>query len=180
MTDDLSSAHPTPCDRVTLFLALLASDPCRAACHQVLAPERFAYVWCRLWFDEIYVPSARYLDGLKGDRSDPAVDKFWAVFTKTEREALERFHRFLELRIDMLPRDLAQCESFPQNDAWDHIVRHAGYALEELEPDPASLKEQVGWVARLLASRGDQMDDPDGTALPSALRKALHRRGLPE
>lgn len=179
MNDDLSSTNPAPRDRVTLFLALLASDACREACHQVLPPERFAFVWCRLWFDEVYVPSSRYLDGLKGDRSEEAVEAFRAAFTEEETEALERFHRFLELRVEMLPGDLARDESFPQNDAWDHVVRHAGYALEELEPDPASLKEQVGWVARLLTRRGEQQTSTE-SALPSSLREALRSRRLPD
>lgn len=179
MSDELSSADPSARDRLTLFLALLASDECRTACHQVLPPDRFAYTWCQLWFNDVYVPSARYLDGLKGDVSKEAVAEFRSRFTDVEMEALERFHRFLELRIEMLPSDLAETQSFPQTDAWDHVVRHAGYALEELERDPSSLKEQVGWIARLIAERSDG----DGSALDGllpSLRDALRRRRLPE
>lgn len=178
MADDLSSASPSPRDRVTLFLALLASDEGRTACHEVLAPDRFAFVWCRLWFNEIYVPSTRYLDGLKGDPSEESVTEFRASFTDQEMEALERFHRFLELRVDMLPGNLARDESFPQNDAWDHVVRHAGYALEELETDPESLKEKVGWVAHLLIHESEETGTSSKDPLLPFLHEALHRKRL--
>lgn len=179
MSDDLSSADPSARERLTLFLALLASDECRTACHQVLPADGFAYTWCRLWFNEVYVPSSRYLDGLKGDVSEEAVTQFRSSFTDAEMEALERFHRFLELRIEMLPHDLAETQAFPQTDAWDHVVRHAGYALEELEQDPSSLKEQVGWIAQLIAERSDDDGSAVDGLLPS-LRDALRRRRLPE
>lgn len=175
MTQDLSSEAPSPRERVTLFLALLSSDEGRDACHEVLPPDRFAFVWCRLWFDEIYVPSTRYLDGLKGDPSETAVSEFRASFTDEEMEALEWFHRFLELRVDMLPGDLAEKESFPQNDAWDHVVRHAGYALEELETDPETLKKKVGWVAHRLTQQSSERTSSEPPLLP-ALDNALHRR----
>lgn len=175
MTNDVSSTTPSPRERVTLFLAILASDKGRDACHDVLAPDHFAFVWCRLWFNEIYVPSSRYLDGLKGDPSEHALAEFRTSFTDEEMEALERFHRFLELRVDMLPGDLTQTESFPQNDAWDHVVRHAGYALEELETDPEALKKKVGWVAHLFAQRSNEQTSSDPPLLPS-LDEALHRK----
>lgn len=180
MNDELSSATPSYRERVTLFLALLASDEGRHACHQVLAPDRFAFVWCRLWFDEIYVPSSRYLSGVKGDQSEETAAKFREAFAAEEMAALERFHRFLELRVDMLPGNLAEDESFPQNDAWDHVVRHAGYALEELETDPESLKQTVGSVAHVLARRSEETNDETNNPLLPSLREVLRQRRLTE
>lgn len=180
MNEELSRSNPSPRERVTLFLAVIASEPCRDACHELLPPDHFSFLWCRLWFNEIYLPGPRYLDGLKGDRSEEAVARFWTSFTSVEKEALERFHRFLELRIEMLPGNLVEDESFPQTDAWDHVVRHAGYALEELESDPASLKEKVGWVARLLTKRSDRSHSASEPNLLSSLSRALNPKQLPE
>ena len=124
--------------RVVLFLALLTSDAWRAA-----APERTAFALCRLWFDEVYTPGLRYLDGLKGDRSEAAVRHFEAAFTEAEREALARFHRFLELRVDMLPERDRHRGVFPENDAWRSLLRDAAYLLDVLTPDADGLRRTV-------------------------------------
>lgn len=180
MSQEPSRTDQSPRTRVTLVLAVLSSDECRRACHQVLAPERFAYEWCRLWFDEVYVPSLRYLDGLKGDRSEEAVSRFWACFTDEEKEALERFHRFLELRVEMLPDEAHERESFPQSDAWDSIVRHAGYVLEDLEAvDPDAVRDEVAALVSLLTRQGGTAQEEAKRSLFASLNDALRQSRLP-
>lgn len=176
MSDELSNKVGAVRDRVTLFLAFLASEECWQACQSVFSSDKLAYEWCRLWFDKIYVPSLRYLDGIKGDRSAEAVTRFRAAFTDDELAALERFHRFLELRLDMLPDAARQRAAFPQNDAWDHVVRHAGYVLEELAHDPNSLQHKLVSIVRTLIRQheaADAADDQRAASLHDTLQQRL-------
>lgn len=133
-----SSTHATAAtrERLSVFLTVLSVDPCPYAERYGYRPERLAFELCRCWFDDLYVPSTRYLDGWKGDHSAAAVRQFWACFSEEERAALERFHRFLELRIEMLPEAARRRSVFPLTDAWQHVVRHAGYLLDDLDLDP--------------------------------------------
>lgn len=155
-------------ERVILFLVLLTSDEIRQACATILPPDKLAFAWCRLWFDEIYVPSTRYLDGIKGDRVEDAVARFRAAFSDAELAALERFHRFLELRIDMLSEANREQASFPQNDAWDAVVRDASYLLEELNPDPDLLQNKLTAAVRILTREDPARGSTD------VLREALN------
>lgn len=181
MSQEPSRTQRSHQTRVTLVLAFLASDECRRAGHQILDPERFAYEWCRIWFDEVYVPSFRYLNGLKGDRSEEAADRFRACFTDEEMAALERFHRFLELRVEMLSEEDHERESFPQNDAWDSIVRHAGYVLEDLEAiDSDAVRGEVAALVSLLAREGGDAQEEPKRSLFASLNDALQQSRLPE
>lgn len=181
MSDDLSQTERSPRKRVTLVLAFLSSGACRRACHQILAPERLAYEWCRLWFDDVYVPSRRYLRGLKGDWSEEAVARFRAGFTDEELEALERFHRFLELRVDMLSDEDHERERFPQNDAWDSIVRHAGYVLEDLDGvDPEAVRGELAALVRTLTRESEEAQTPTENSLLDSLNETLRRSRLSE
>lgn len=181
MVADLLESESAHRDRVTFILAFLSSDSCREACHEVVPPARLAYEWCRLWFDEIYVPSLRYLDGLKGDRSEQAVEQFKACFASDEVEALERFHRFLELRVDRLSADAHDRERFPQTDAWDSIVRHAGYVLEDLEGvEPDEIRRQLTTVVRLLIERSETEAPGGAHPLLEALSEVVRRPRLSE
>lgn len=181
MSNEPSHTERSHRTRVTLVLAFLSSDECRQACHRILEPERLAYEWCRLWFDEIYVPSLRYLDGLKGDRSEEAAARFRACFSDEEQEALERFHRFLELRVDMLPEEAHRRESFPQNDAWDSIVRHAGYVLEDLEAvEPDALRDELAPLVHALIRRSDEPPEEAERSLLASLNEALQQPRLLE
>jgi hypothetical protein len=119
--------------RVTRFLSFLTSEECRAACKDQLAADRLAFELCRLWIDEIYVPGLHYVDGIKGDRSTAAAATFAAAFTPAEQSALERFHHFLELRIQMLPEADRARGIFPDGAPWESTLRHARYLLDELE-----------------------------------------------
>lgn len=150
MSEESSITAGTARERVVLVLAFLASEECQAACRAIASPEKLAYAWCRLWFDEIYVPSTRYLDGIKGDQSAAAVRRFESCFTPDERAALDRFHRFLELRIDMLPDAARRRGVFPQRDAWDHVTRHASYVLDDLAADPATLQDKLSGLVQAL------------------------------
>lgn len=181
MSSDLSQREFSHRKRVTLVLAFLSSEECRRACHQILAPERLAYEWCRLWFDEVYVPSRRYLRGLKGDRSEEAAAEFRAEFTDEEQEALERFHRFLELRVEMLSDENHRNESFPQSDAWDSIVRHAGYVLEDLDAiDPEAVRDELAPLVHTLIRQSEASPEPAAPSLLTSLNETLRQPRLPE
>lgn len=181
MSSEPSHRDRSPRKRVTLVLAFLSSEECRRACHRILAPERLAYEWCRLWFDDIYVPSLRYLNGLKGDRSEEAAAEFRAAFTDEEQEALERFHRFLELRVQRLSDEAHRTESFPQNDAWDSVIRHAGYVLEALEDvEPDAVREELAPLIYTLTSQSREGEELAASSLLAVLNETLQRPGLPE
>lgn len=181
MSDEPSHVDRSHRKRVTLVLAFLSSEDCRQACHQILAPERFAYEWCRLWFDEIYVPSLRYLEGLKGDRSEEAAAQFRACFTDEEQEALERFHRFLELRVERLSDEAHRRESFPQTDAWASIVRHAGYVLEDLDGvDPDAVRDELVFFVRTLTQQTAEPSEVPEQSLVPVLHEALQQGRLPD
>lgn len=167
--------------RVTLVLAFLSSEECREACRQVVPPERLAYEWCRLWFDEIYLPSVRYLEGLKGDRSEEEVEAFRACFRSEELEAMERFHRFLELRVEMLSEEAHRKEAFPQSDAWDSIVRHAGYVLEDLESvDPDAVRGDLANLVHLLVRESDGSQEEAERSLLAGLSDTIRQPQLLE
>ena len=166
MNEDRSHSTSSLRERTALALALLTSEACREAFHSHLSPGKFAYAWCQLWFDEIYTPSTRYLDGIKGDRREEPVARYEAAFTDDERAALERFHRFLELRVDRLSDEDRQRAAFPQTDAWAAVVRHAAYLLEELAADPSALQKRLRKAVRAL-----RQEYADGSS--DALRKAL-------
>jgi hypothetical protein len=133
-------------EQVLLFLTFLTSEACWQACSRALPPDRLALALCRLWFDEIYVPSMRYLDGLKGDRSEDAVRRFQACFTPPELTTLERFHRFFELRMDLLAPAAGQPLRIVERDVWRSILKDASYVLEELTDDPVPLRRQLEQV----------------------------------
>ena len=94
-------------------------------------------LWRFATFDDVFVAGTRYLEGLKGDYDESAATEFRAAFTDEEWKYLERFHRFLELRIDMMPAAARRERRLPDSPVWQSIVRDAGYLLELLEPDPA-------------------------------------------
>jgi hypothetical protein len=108
-----------------------------------------------LWFDEIYVPGTRYMDGLKGDRDEDEVSAFSDLFTAEELTSLERFHAFLDLRLDMVSERVLENHSFPAGDMWENIVRDARYLVEDLEPDAERRRHLVDWLADLLARGRD-------------------------
>lgn len=140
-----------PRDRVVLLLGLISSkDAQRRACASGGSREELAFELCRVWIEEVFDPSMSYLDGWKGDRDPEAERRFWAAFTEAEREALERFHRFVELRIEMLPEEARTRGAFPEGDRWDNLVRDASNTLEELEDDGEEVRERVERVVRRL------------------------------
>ena len=92
------------------FLRYVAYGESSAATEGVRqADADFALKVCALWFDQIFVPGVSYFDGIKGDevhgdevkgdRSEADVELFNSCFSAGELEALERFHRFFELRV---------------------------------------------------------------------------------
>ncbi|HUF10868.1 MAG TPA: hypothetical protein VMO47_16230 [Rhodothermales bacterium] len=121
--------------RVLLFLKLLASTEATERLVGSAEPEEIADRLCNLWIDELFVPGLRYRDGLKGDRSASSVRDFEAQFSTSEIALLEQFHRFLELRLEMLPKRRAEETTFPRGDFWQSIIAHAGRVLEEIDPE---------------------------------------------
>jgi hypothetical protein len=134
-------------DRVVVFLLFMTSEKCRLACADRIPAASLAYELCKIWFDDIYTPGRTYLfDGLKGDVAPDRVEAFEDAFSLGELEQLERFHAFLDLRMDMLRPDARRHARVPQNQMWENILRDATYLLEDLDPDYAhrqSLLEQI-------------------------------------
>ena len=142
----MSHKTPLPVDhreRVTSFLALLSSDRSREFLARFIDPQHLAFELCRVWFDELYVPGIAYFHGLKGDYSEVAARAFRDAFENDELSALERFHRFFELRVDMLRNQAREAGRFPNTDLWRNLVKDAGYLLEDLDPKPAELRRRL-------------------------------------
>ena len=70
-------------EHVVVFLLFFTSEESLKACHRFIAPEKLSFKLARVWFDEVYLPGIRYLDGgLKGDISERAVARFAEGFTE--------------------------------------------------------------------------------------------------
>ncbi|MCZ6757390.1 MAG: hypothetical protein O7C39_03815 [Bacteroidetes bacterium] len=120
-----------------------------------MPPQNIAFALCRLWFDHIFTPSMRYLDGWKGDSDPVATAEFIAAFTEEEYGWLERFHRFLELRIDRLSKTQMKEGVFPINDTWKGITRDAGNLLDLLDQDGSRKTDRLETVMRALVPPGE-------------------------
>jgi hypothetical protein len=142
------------------FLLFLSSEECLNACRQGAAPwEKLAYELARIWFNEIYSPGIRYIGYLKGNFSPQEAQDFQENFSEEELESLKRFHRFFELRIDMLPESARRAEIFPENDAWRNIMRHARYLAEELEPDAEKRRSRLEkYIRKALKGTGQFLE----------------------
>lgn len=151
------------------FLAFLSSDACIEACRAYLAPEHLAYALCRLWFDEIYVPSDSYLDSLKGYQSEEEVKRFWACFSDTEKAMMERFHGFLELRINFATNRAKGRAYIPDNDSWRSIRRDAAHLLEDLAPDPEHIRQGLAGLVEALIGQQDGGPELEKSAVRALL-----------
>ncbi len=139
---------------MTTLLGLLASEDAQEALSQRLERPRLAYELACAWFDDVYVPSERYMDGLKGDLAPEAAETFKDAFDPVELAAMERFHRFFELRIDMLPDAMIASRRIPINDRWRSLMKDAGYLLEDLGGNVENFR-------RRLAESGDVSGEID-------------------
>ena len=127
-------------EHVIIFLLFLTSEESLKVCHKFIAPGKLAFELARIWFDDIYLPGIRYLDGgLKGDYSEKAVAKFAEGFTQDEFKALERFHHFFELRLEMVPASARETGDWPQNDTWSNMVKDARNLLNLFSLDADAL-----------------------------------------
>lgn len=144
-------------ERVAVFLAVLTSEACWEACRPFIPHEDLAAALCRIWFDDIYAPGQSYLEGLKGDRSEAAADRFWSHFTGEERAVMERFHGCLELRLDLLSNRGKGRAFFPDNDSWRSILRDARALLQELEPEPERLRSLVDAIVRRVSQAPEKL-----------------------
>lgn len=174
MTDSSDSAsRRTVPDRkrVLLFLALMSSEEAQESCAERMDRGRLAFELCRVWIEEIFVPGWTRLDGIKGDRDVRAAARFWEAFDGEEREALERFHRFVELRVEMLPEEARRDRRFPQNDRWENLMRDAANTLEALEVEYEELRSGLAEVIRLLtgSDQGGTGESGEGSGWVAAL-----------
>lgn len=136
-------------ETVILYLLLLTSEESLEALHQLQTPERLAYELARIWFDEVYLPGERYfLGGLKGDISDESITRFREFFSDDELKSMERFHRFFELRIEMLSPSSRIKKIFPQNDSWHHVIKDANYLLQDMIPDSRKKSEELARIIK--------------------------------
>jgi hypothetical protein len=155
-------------DRVIDFFLFLSSEECLNVYREAASWEKLAYELARIWFNEIYSPGIRYIDSLKGDFSPQKAQDFQEYFTEEEMESLERFHRFFELRMDMLPESARRAEIFPENDAWQNVMRHACYLAEELEPDAEKRRSRLEkYIRKSLTKKGRLPEEQKPPDLPA-------------
>ncbi len=154
LQEDSAGSHPEADavfavrSRVSTFLWLFANLEIDDFGRLGQSRERIAYELCRLWFAEIYPPGLRYIDGLKGDRDAEAVALFADAFEAEELDYFERFNRFIELRLDMMPRStLTRKEVDPER--WRAIARDARNTLDLVEPAFVFERSRIGAVLRL-------------------------------
>lgn len=134
--------------RVAMLLAVLASEESQHLLARRSGRDRLAHELALAWFDVVYLPSNRYLGGLKGDFSLAAAERFEDAFDPVELAAMERFHRFFELRMDMLPARLLEQRRIPIDERWRSLMRDAGYLLEDLGVDVEGLRRRLQEGAR--------------------------------
>ena len=139
MTQDRQNVR----DRVLDALTLIHLAPRFMAARPEVPGERIAYALCRHWFDDVFEAGVAYIDGIKGDRDDEAAARFAAAFDDEEWSYLERFHRFLEIRIARLPEDAHARRAYPVDDSWRGIVRDAGNTAELLGADLPERAERL-------------------------------------
>jgi hypothetical protein len=149
------SEHPFPENveiraRVLDALLLFRHADALSSIRPDLTGERIAFELCRLWFDDVYTPSRRYMEGLKGDWDADAEEAFRDAFSPEESTWLERFHRFLELRIDRLSAAQKADAVFPNNDTWRGVMRDAGNLLDLMDDERARRVECIERACREL------------------------------
>ncbi len=135
-------------DRVLNALALIHLSDIVFLKRNDTPRERLAYGLLEFWLDHVYTPGLRYMDGLKGDRNEAEAALFLESFSEEEFDWLERFNRFLELRIDRLRPDDRTSNSFPIKDTWNGIVRDAGNLIALMEPDMYDGKKRLERVRK--------------------------------
>ncbi len=156
MQNDYSKSDSQIREQVVQFLLFMTSEKTIKALKRFIPSERVAFELSRLWFEEIYTPSTRYLTSLKGDFSEERAEQFRKSFSEEEFEALERFHRFFELRIDMLTERHIQQRIFPQEDMWQNILRDARRLVGKIDPDYQSKQERLAKkIEEIIKANGD-------------------------
>lgn len=147
-------------EQVVLFLLFITSDECLTAYENQIPKEKFTFEMSRIWFDEIYSPGMTYLvDGLKGSYNEKDAKEFENCFTEEEFKSLERFHRFFELRVDMVSDEAKKEGMIPLNDLWRNLKKHASYLIAELEPDERIKKRLLGELVKGKKQEGRRLLD---------------------
>jgi hypothetical protein len=151
--DELSLATR---QRVLDALSLIALSDVLPTLRPDLEPENAAFQMCRTWFDEVYVPGTRYMHGIKGDRDPERAETFAGAFSEDENRWLERFNRFLELRVDRNGSSAREEGMFPAGEPWRAVIKDAGYLVELLGGNPREAESRLtGSLAALLKPAGD-------------------------
>lgn len=146
MSDDQGLKKSEIRERVLNALALIHLSDVVFLKKSDSSPQRISYDLLTFWLDHVYAPGMRYMDGLKGDRDPEQVSIFQQSFNDEEMEWLERFNRFLELRIDRLRPAELEAREFPIKDTWNGIVRDAGNLIALMEPDMLKGKARLDRV----------------------------------
>ncbi len=134
-------------ERVLLTLAVM-SQPELVAASTDLSPGRVGYQLSRLWFERVYAPGLWTVDGLKGDRSVESVEAFESAFDTEELGYLERFNRFIELRLEMTPGELRTAGEIDP-DRWAGVVRDARNTIDLIEPGFRVERRRIADLLRL-------------------------------
>ncbi len=134
-------------ERVLVTLAVM-SQPELMAVSADLPPGRVGYELSRLWFEQVYAPGLWTVDGLRGDRDAKAEEAFEAAFDEEELGYLERFNRFIELRLEMTPAELRAAGEI-DSDRWAGVVRDARNTLDLIEPGFRADRRRISDVLRL-------------------------------
>ncbi len=96
------------------------------------------------------------MEGIKGDRDEEKADEFEGAFSEDENRWLERFNRFLELRVDRNGSSARAEEVFPEGEPWRAVIRDAGYLVELLGGNPREAEARLtGSLAALLEAPAD-------------------------
>ncbi|MBT8401622.1 MAG: hypothetical protein KJO98_14185 [Rhodothermia bacterium] len=133
--------------RVLVALAVIGRPEMLGAASD-LTREQIGFELCRLWFEDVYTPALWTVDGLKGDRHLSRVDRFWEAFDEDERAYLERFNRFIELRLEMTAEELRRQRAIDP-DRWDGVSRDARNTLELIEPNFDAGTMRIGQILEL-------------------------------
>lgn len=141
-------------ERVLDALALIRSAPVLSSVFPDLSTEKTAFDLCRMWFDLIYKPGHRYMEGFKGDRDESEALDFESAFTADEFEYLERFNRFLELRVDRLDSEEWAEGRFPDSDTWHAIIQDADNLLALIDGDRRKVLRLEGVEKKLRGRLG--------------------------
>lgn len=132
---------------VISFLEFLSSLKGQELTTREVPPEELVIKFCQLWFDDIFIPGGTYLDALKGDVPEESIEEFWSQFNVSEQDALAFFHRFFELRLQVVTKNEESLEGLYQSEAWGNIIKDAELALAAFSENGYSVRDPLKALA---------------------------------